>query len=91
MIGVLGRAGFFDRTPYPHGKAKRWGAVGKVCRGLMGWSMERFPLEGSGLQFCFSFQTPIRASEFNRSERQFDLFVRMKGNVDAVQSKRASA
>ena len=65
---------------------------GKSAGGLMGWSMERFPFEGSGLQSCFSFQTPIRASEFNRSERQFDLFVRMKGNVDAVQNpKRASA
>jgi hypothetical protein len=48
-------------------------------------SLERFSFEGLGLQFYFSFQTPIRASEF-RSERQFDLFVRMKWNVDAVQS-----
>jgi hypothetical protein len=38
-----------------------------------------------GLRFCLSFQTPIRASEF-RSERQFDLFVSVKWNVDAVQS-----
>jgi len=56
-------------------------SAGAVCR-----SLERFPFEGSGLQFCF-FQTPIRASGFNRSERQFDLFVSVKRNVDAVQSK----
>jgi hypothetical protein len=30
-------------------------------------SLERFHFEGLGLRFCFSFQTPIRASEF-RSE-----------------------
>ena len=27
-------------------------------------SLERFSFEGLGLQFYFSFQTPIRASEF---------------------------
>ena len=29
-------------------------------------SLERFPFEGLGLQFYFSFQTPIRASELLR-------------------------
>ena len=77
--------GFSDRTPYPSGKRSDGRAVGKVCRVLECWSLERFHFEGLGLRFCFSFQTPIRASEF-RSERQFDLSVRMKWNVDAVQS-----
>ena len=54
-------------------------------------SLERFSFEGLGLQFYFSFQTPIRASELHRVERQFDLFVSVKGNVDAVQSRAASA
>ena len=40
------------------------GAVGKVCRVFECWSLERFHFEGLGLRFCFSFQTPIRASEF---------------------------
>jgi hypothetical protein len=48
-------------------------------------SLERFSFEGLDLRFCFSFQTPIRASEF-KDQRQFDLFVGVKGNVDAVQS-----
>ena len=54
-------------------------------------SLERFSFEGLGLQFYFSFQTPFRASELHRAERQFDLFVSVKGNVDAVQSRAASA
>ena len=49
------------------------------------WSLERFHFEGLGLRFCISFQTPIRASGL-RSERQFDLLVSVKWNVDAVQS-----
>ena len=49
------------------------------------WSVS--PSKDWGLQFCFSFQTPIRASDYKRSERQFDLFVSVKRNVDAVQSK----
>jgi hypothetical protein len=52
--------------------------------------LERFSFEGLSLQFYFSFQTPIRASEFHRAERQFDLFVNVKGNVGAVQSRAAS-
>jgi len=83
VLGVL--AGFSDRTPYPSGKRSDGGAVGKVCRVFECWSLERFHFEGLGLRFCLSFQTPIRASEF-RSERQFDLFVSVKWNVDAVQS-----
>ena len=30
-------------------------------------SLERFSFEGLGLQFYFSFQTPIRASELHES------------------------
>ena len=59
-----GVAGFSDRTPYPMGKRSE-GCGGKACRGrLLLVSLERFSLEGLGLQFYFSFQTPIRASEF---------------------------
>jgi hypothetical protein len=59
----------------------------KSAGGLMVGLWNVSPSKGLGLQFCFSFQTPIRASEVNRSERQFDLFVSVKRNVDAVQSK----
>jgi hypothetical protein len=83
-------AGFSDRTPYPTGSE----AMGCGRKSLPGFarkaSLERFSFEGLGLQFYF-FQTPIRASEFNETERQFDLFVSVKGNVDAVQSRAASA
>jgi hypothetical protein len=78
MITVLGEAGFSDRTPYPSGKRSDGGAVGKVCRVFECLSLERFHFEGLGLRFCFSFQTPIRASEFRRAEPQFDLFVSVK-------------
>ena len=37
---------------------------GKPAGVAMKASLERFPFEGLGLQFYFSFQTPIRASEF---------------------------
>ena len=49
------------------------------------WSLERFHFEGLGLRLLQlpNFYPCIR---FIRSERQFDLFVRMKGNVDAAQS-----
>jgi hypothetical protein len=41
-----------------------WG-IGGLPGGFAGWSLERFPFEGFGLtDLCFSFQTPIRASEF---------------------------
>jgi hypothetical protein len=86
MIGVLRGAGFFDRSPLPVGKRSDGGCGQKSLPGVGCWSLERFHFEGLGLRFCFSFQTPIRASEVCGSERQFDLFVRMKGNVDAVQS-----
>jgi hypothetical protein len=73
------------------GKRSDGGAVGKVCRGCDIGIFGTFLLRGIGLQFYFSFQTPIRASELRRVERQFDLFVGVKGNVDAVQSRAASA
>ena len=57
-------AGFSDRTPYPTGKRSDGGAVRKVCRGCDIGIFGTFPFEGLGLQFDFSFQTPIRASEF---------------------------
>ena len=75
----------FLTAPLTRRESQARGAVGKVCRVFECWSLERFHFEGLGLRFCLSFQTPIRASEF-RSERQFDLFVSVKWNVDAVQS-----
>ena len=47
--------GFFDRTPLPRGKAKRWWCGSKNLPGrlLLLSSLDRFPFEGLGLQFYF--------------------------------------
>jgi hypothetical protein len=62
VLGVL--AGFSDRTPYPSGKRSDGVRSEKSAGCLNVDLLERFHFEGLGLQFCFSFQTPIRASEF---------------------------
>jgi len=47
FLGLL--AGFSERTPYPLGKAKRWGCGQKSLPGLLPLgSWERFPFEGLG-------------------------------------------
>jgi hypothetical protein len=68
FFGVV--AGFPERTPYPSGKRSDGGAVRKVCRGCC-WALgNAFPSKDGAEEFCFSFQTPIRASEFmKRSEK----------------------
>jgi hypothetical protein len=83
---VLGGWQAFLTAPLTRRESEAMGVQSeKVCRGVNVGLWKRFHFEGFGLRFCFSFQTPIRASEFG-SERQFDLFVSVKWNVDAVQS-----
>jgi len=56
---------FLTAPPYPTGKRSEGDAVGKVCRGCdIGIFGDAFPSKDWAEQFCFSFQTPIRASEF---------------------------
>ena len=80
---LLGFAGFSDRT-YPSGKRSD-GVRSEKSAGCLNVGVWNVSTSKDWAYVCFSFQTPIRASEF-RSERQFDLFVSVKWNVDAVQS-----
>jgi hypothetical protein len=84
FLGLL--AGFSERTPYPSGKRSDGGAVRKVCRGCCCWALgNAFPSKDCRtvlLQLPNSYPC-IRV---HKTERQFDLFVSVKGNVDAVQS-----
>ena len=57
-------AGFSGCTSLPYGKAKQGVRSESLPGSLLLVSLERFSFEGLGLQFYFSFQTPIRASEF---------------------------
>ena len=92
MRWALGWWQAFLTAPLTPRESEAMGVRSEKSAGVaMKASLERFSFEGLGLQFYFSFQTPIRASEFHRAERQFDLFVSVKGNVDAVQSRAASA
>ena len=62
-------AGFSDRSLTPR-ESEAMGVRSEKSAGVaMKASLERFSFEGLGLQFYFSFQTPIRASELHRAER----------------------
>jgi hypothetical protein len=68
-------------------------------RWFLGWlagvvAVEFFgtlPLRGIGLTFQLQLPNSYPCIRIHRPERQFDLFVGVKGNVDAVQSRAASA
>ena len=81
----------FLSAPLTPRESEAMGCGQKSLPGLLLGSWERFPFEGWAEQFCFSFQTPIRASEFIKRSDNLTYFVSVKGNVDAVQSRAASA
>jgi len=49
-------------------------------------SWERFPFEGLGRTVLLQLPNSYPCIRVHKTERQFDLFVSVKGNVDAVQS-----
>ena len=55
---------FLTAPPYPTESKARGVRSEKSAGVVLLVSLERFSFEGFGLQFDFSFQTPIRASEF---------------------------
>jgi hypothetical protein len=57
----------FLSAPLTRRESEAMGCGRKSLPGFECWSLERFHFEGLSLGFYFSFQTPIRASEF-RSE-----------------------
>jgi len=80
MRWALGSWQAFLIAPLTPRESEAMGVRSEKSAGVaMKASLERFSFEGLGLQFYFSFQTPIRASELHKAERQFDLFVSVKG------------
>jgi hypothetical protein len=89
-IGSWVVAGFSERTPYPSGKSEARGCARKSLPGLRYSIFGTFPLRGIGLTVLASASKLLSVHpNFHRAERQFDLFVSVKGNVDAVQSARS--
>ena len=63
------------------------GGAGVVAVGVFG----TFLLRRIGLTVLLQLPNSYPCIRIHRAERQFDLFVSVKGNVDAVQSRAASA
>jgi hypothetical protein len=70
----------------------KWDLFLGVCQGLFAIRFfGTLPLRGIGLTGLLQLPNSYPCIRVHKLERQFDLFVSVKGNVDEVQSRAASA